>query len=283
MKKLFVLMMMAGALVFGFNGNAIAQDEEATSEMENDTTAMEGDSAEVTDTAAVEEADTMPTTVVDEEEVVEEQGFHQIVKEKFIEGGWEFMSVVLICLILGLAISIERIITLNLATTNTNKLLANVEDALNQGGVEAAKEVTKNTRGPVASIFTQGLMRMSEGVEMVEKSVISYGSVEMGRLERGLVWISLFISLAPMLGFMGTVIGMIGAFDAIEEAGDISPSLVAGGIKVALLTTVGGLIVAVILQLFYNYCVSKVDSLVNQMEDASIALVDILVKHNLTK
>ncbi|ADR20620.1 flagellar motor protein MotA [Marivirga tractuosa] len=287
MKKLFVLMMMAGALAFGFNGNAIAQDqEEATSEMENDTTAMESDSASAdADSAAMEESevDTTATAVVEEEEVVEEQGFHQIVKEKFIEGGWEFMSVVLICLILGLAISIERIITLNLATTNTNKLLANVEDALNQGGVEAAKEVTKNTRGPVASIFTQGLMRMSEGVEMVEKSVISYGSVEMGRLERGLVWISLFISLAPMLGFMGTVIGMIGAFDAIEEAGDISPSLVAGGIKVALLTTVGGLIVAVILQLFYNYCVSKVDSLVNQMEDASIALVDILVKHNLTK
>lgn len=283
MKKLFVLMMMAGALVFGFNGNAIAQDEEATSEMENDTTTMEGDSAEVSDSAVVEEADTTATAIVEEEEIVEEQGFHQIVKEKFIEGGWEFMSVVLICLIIGLAISIERIITLNLATTNTNKLLANVEDALSQGGVEAAKEVTKNTRGPVASIFTQGLMRMSEGVEMVEKSVISYGSVEMGRLERGLVWISLFISLAPMLGFMGTVIGMIEAFDAIQEAGDISPSLVAGGIKVALLTTVAGLIVAVILQLFYNYCVSKVDSLVNQMEDASIALVDILVKHNLTK
>ncbi|WNB16974.1 MotA/TolQ/ExbB proton channel family protein [Marivirga arenosa] len=287
MKKLFVLMMMAGALVFGFNGNAIAQDEEAaTSEMENDTTAMESDSAAAeADSAAMDESevDTTATAVVEEEEVVEEQGFHQIVKEKFIEGGWEFMSVVLICLILGLAIAIERIITLNLATTNTNKLLANVEDALNQGGVEAAKEVTKNTRGPVASIFTQGLMRMSEGVEMVEKSVISYGSVEMGRLERGLVWISLFISLAPMLGFMGTVIGMIGAFDAIEAAGDISPSLVAGGIKVALLTTVAGLIVAVILQLFYNYCVSKVDSLVNQMEDASIALVDILVKHNLSK
>jgi biopolymer transport protein ExbB len=287
MKKLFVSMMMAGALVFGFNGNAIAQDEEVTSEMENDTTGMESDSASSeADSAAMEEAeevDTTATAVVEEEEVVEEQGFHQIVKEKFIEGGWEFMSVVLICLILGLAISIERIITLNLATTNTNKLLANVEDALSQGGVEAAKEVTKNTRGPVASIFTQGLMRMSEGVEMVEKSVISYGSVEMGRLERGLVWISLFISLAPMLGFMGTVIGMIGAFDAIEEAGDISPSLVAGGIKIALLTTVAGLIVAVILQLFYNYCVSKVDSLVNQMEDASIALVDVLVKHNLTK
>lgn len=280
MKKLFVLMMLAGAMSFGFTGNAVAQNETTTQEADTSTTEA-ADTAAVTE-EPVEAEDTMATAIVDEE-VVEEQGFHQVVKEKFIEGGWEFMSVVLICLILGLAIAIERIITLNLATTNTNKLLANVEDALNQGGVEAAKEVTRNTRGPVASIFTQGLMRMSEGVEMVEKSVIAYGSVEMGRLERGLVWISLFISLAPMLGFMGTVIGMIGAFDAIEAAGDISPSLVAGGIKVALLTTVGGLIVAVILQLFYNYCVSKVDSLVNQMEDASIALVDVLVKHNLTK
>ncbi|MBK6266324.1 MotA/TolQ/ExbB proton channel family protein [Marivirga sp. S37H4] len=280
MKKLFVLMMLAGAMSFGFTGNAVAQEEE--------TTTQESDTAQAEESAdtVVSEPDTLPTAIAAEEEeevVEEEQTFHQVVKEKFIEGGWEFMSVVLICLILGLAIAIERIITLNLATTNTNKLLANVEEALNQGGVEAAKEVTRNTRGPVASIFTQGLMRMSEGVEMVEKSVIAYGSVEMGRLERGLVWISLFISLAPMLGFMGTVIGMIGAFDAIEAAGDISPSLVAGGIKVALLTTVGGLIVAVILQLFYNYCVSKVDSLVNQMEDASIALVDILVKHNLSK
>ncbi len=280
MKKLFVLMMLAGAMSFGISGNAVAQAEEETTNQETDTT----DAANDTTEAVMEPEPVAPaeTTAV-EEEVEEELGFHQVVKEKFIEGGWEFMSVVLICLILGLAIAIERIITLNLATTNTNKLLANVEDALNQGGVEAAKEVTKNTRGPVASIFTQGLMRMSEGVEMVEKSVIAYGSVEMGRMERGLVWISLFISLAPMLGFMGTVIGMIGAFDAIEAAGDISPSLVAGGIKVALLTTVGGLIVAVILQLFYNYCVSKVDSLVNQMEDASIALVDILVRHNLTK
>lgn len=212
-----------------------------------------------------------------------EASFTQIVKDKFIEGDWRFMSFVLVCLILGLAVAIERIITLNLATTNTKKLINKVEDALNDGGVEAAQEVCKSTRGPVASIFTQGLMRYSEGVEMVEKSIISYGSVEMGRLERGLVWISLFISLAPMLGFMGTVIGMIGAFDAIEAAGDISPSLVANGIKVALLTTVAGLIVAIILQLFYNYCVSKVDSIVNEMEDASISLVDILVQHKLGK
>ena len=208
-----------------------------------------------------------------------EKTFHQELKQRFIEGDPKFMGVVLVALILGLAIAIERIITLNLATTNTQKLLEDVENAMATGGVDAAKEVTKNTRGPVASIFTQGLMRMSEGIEMVEKSIIAYGSVEMGKLERGMVWISLFISLAPMLGFMGTVIGMIDAFEAIAEAGDVNPSIVANGIKVALLTTVGGLIVAVILQLFYNYLVAKIDSLVNNMEDASISLVDILVKN----
>jgi len=261
MKKLLALFMLYGALTFGFTSAIYAQDE---AEQPTETSAVAGSDAS-------------------EDFVVEEQSFHQAIKTKFIEGGWQFMSIVLLCLILGLAVSIERIITLNLATTNTKKLLSSVEDALNTGGVEAAKDVCKNTRGPVASIFTQGLLRISEGIEMVEKSIISYGSVEMGRLERGLVWISLFISLAPMLGFMGTVIGMIDAFDAIEAAGDISPSLVAGGIKVALLTTVGGLIVAVILQLFYNYLVSKIDSLVNQMEDASISFVDILVKFNLTQ
>ena len=241
MKKLFALLMLLGALNFGATNEAFAQDADTT----------------------------------------EEASMRQVIKDKFIEGDWKFMSPVLICLILGLAIAIERIISLNLATTNTTKLIKKVEDALEDGGPDAALEVCKASRGPVASIFTQGLMRHSEGIEMVEKSIISYGSVEMGKLEKGLVWISLFISLAPMLGFMGTVIGMIGAFDAIEAAGDISPSLVAGGIKVALLTTVAGLIVAIILQLFYNYCVSKVDSLVNQMEDASIALVDVLVKHKL--
>ena len=246
MKKLFVLLMLSGLLCFGYSTQVYAQESATGTEQ------------------------------------VDDGGFHQKVKSKFIEGGWEFMGIVLVCLILGLAISIERIITLNLATTNTNKLLANVEDALSTGGVEAAKEITKDTKGPVASIFTQGLMRMSEGVEMVEKSIISYGSVEMGRLEKGLVWVQLFIALAPMLGFMGTVLGMIEAFDSIEAAGDISPALVASGIKKALLTTVAGLIVAVILQVFYNYCVSKIDSLVNNMEDASISLVDILVKHKVT-
>jgi len=205
--------------------------------------------------------------------------FHQIIKQKFIQGGAGFMGIVLLCLILGLALAIERIIYLNMATTDTDKLLNDVESALNKGGVDAAKEVCRNTKGPVASIFYQGLDRSGEGVDMVEKSIVSYGSVQMGLLEKGLSWISLFIALAPMLGFMGTVIGMISAFDAIEIAGDISPSLVAGGIKIALLTTVFGLIVAMILQVFYNYLIAKVDSIVNSMEDASISLIDLLVKN----
>lgn len=215
------------------------------------------------------------------DEPAAEESFHQVLKGKFIEGGVPFMWPILICMILGLAVSIERVITLNLATTNTKKLLLQIEDALAKGGVEAAKNVTKNTRGPVASIFTQGLMRASEGIDMVEKSVVSYGGVEMGKLERGLIWISLFISLGPMLGFFGTVVGMVGAFDAIEAAGDISPQVVAGGMKVALITTVGGLIVGMVLQVLYNYLVSKIDSLVNGMEDASISLIDLLVKHKI--
>lgn len=205
--------------------------------------------------------------------------FHQELKLRFIEGGPFFMGIVLVTLILGLAIAIERIIYLNMATTNTEKLVNNVEEALNSGGVEAAKELCRNTKGPVASIFYQGLDRMDEGVEAAEKAVVSYGGVQMGLLEKNISWLSLFISLAPMLGFMGTVIGMISAFDSIEAAGDISPAVVAGGIKVALLTTVFGLVVAIILQIFYNYIISKVDGIVNSMEDASIKLVDLLIRN----
>ena len=205
--------------------------------------------------------------------------FHQQLKKRFIEGGPGFMGIVLLCLILGLAIAIERIIFLNLSTTNTKKLTQNVEDALNSGGIEAAKEVCRNTKGPVASIFYQGLDRADEDIDAAEKAVVAYGGVQMGQLEKNVSWISLFIALAPMLGFMGTVIGMIQAFDKIEAAGDMQPSLVAGGIKVALLTTVFGLIVAIILQIFYNYIIAKIDSIVNDMEDASITLMDLLVRH----
>jgi len=266
MRKFIALFMLAGILFVPAFANA--QDAPAAA-------------AATEATPAAEETAASPT-VVDDEIVAEEQSFHQLIKEKFIEGDPLYMTPVLLCLIIGLAIALERIITLNMATTNTKKLLLKVEDALASGGVEAAKEITRDTKGPVASIFTQGLMRYAEGIDMVEKSIVSYGSVEMGRLEKGLIWVSLFIALAPMLGFFGTVVGMIFAFDTIEAAGDISPSIVAGGIKIALLTTVAGLIAAMILQLFYNYLVSKIDSLVNDMEDASISFVDILVKHKLT-
>ncbi len=210
-------------------------------------------------------------------------GMLQVIKEYFIQGGWGFMSVVLICLILGLAFSIERIITLNIATTNTDKLLEKIDERLKSGNIDEAMEVCKSTQGPTASILYEGLRNANKGPEAVEKAIVSYGSVQMGLLEKGLVWISLFIAIAPMLGFMGTVIGMIQAFDKIEAVGDINPSVVAGGIKVALLTTVFGLIVAIILQIFYNYIVNKIDGIVNRMEDASIALVDVMARNNVFK
>lgn len=186
------------------------------------------------------------------------------------------MGPVLLTLIIGLAISIERIIYLNLSSTNSKKLINDVESALKSGGVEAAKDVARNTVGPVASIFYQGLERYSHGLESAEKSIVAYGGVQMGLLEKNVSWISLCIATAPMLGFLGTVIGMIQAFDQIESAGSMEPSLVAGGIKVALLTTVFGLIVAIILQIFYNYITAKTDAIVNDMEDASISLIDML-------
>jgi biopolymer transport protein ExbB len=280
MKRALSILAILGLVAFG-NTNLMAQESESmevdSTEMAADTTAVDSAAAAAATETPVEEA---APAVEATEEVAEDQTFHQILKEKFIEGGAGFMGIVLIALILGLAICIERIIYLNMATPNAKKLLNDIEAALASGGIEAAKEVCRNTRGPVASIFYQGLERSPEGIDLVEKSIVSYCSVQMGLLERNISWISLFIALAPMLGFMGTVIGMIGAFDAIEAAGDISPSLVAGGIKVALLTTVFGLIVAMILQIFYNYIIAKVDSIVNSMEDASISLVDLLVKHD---
>jgi len=208
-----------------------------------------------------------------------ELDFVQVLKQKFIEGDPLWMTPVLICLIIGVALSIERVIYLNMSSISTSKFLNEIEKALKEGGVGAAKEICRNTRGPIASIFYQGLDRSEEGIEMVEKSVVSYGAVQMGLLEKGLSWISLFISMAPMLGFLGTVIGMIQAFDKIVEDGQVSPTTVADGIKVALLTTVFGLIAAMILQIFYNYIISKIDSLVNEMEDASISLIDMLLKN----
>ncbi len=293
MKKRLLFTALIGVFLF-VNPLLAQEDSSATENVEMITEGAEEADSSVQEEVQVEEAVEEVVSEVEEAsapvEEAEEDGFFanvekvtQEIKKKFIDGGPLFMSFVLIALILGLALSIERIIYLNLATTNTEKLLEDIESAMSNGGVESAKEVCRNTRGPVASIFLQGLERSSEGIEMVEKSVIAYGGVQMGLLERGLSWIGLFIALAPMLGFMGTVIGMIDAFDIIEAKGEAKPDELAGGIKVALITTVSGLIVAIILQIFYNYIVSKIDTLVNQMEDASISLIDVLVKHDLKK
>jgi biopolymer transport protein ExbB len=272
MKKIFALLAVLVILAFGVSKAINAQDVEAKG---------------AADVSTVEKADTLPAqqqTAASEEEVAPpRQPLYQQVKQKFIEGGAGFMGFILLTFIFGLALAIERIIYLNLATTNTNKLLDSIEEALESGGIEAAKEVCRNTRGPVASIFFQGLDRIDQGLDIVEKSIISYGSVQMGLLEKNLTWISLFIAIAPMLGFMGTVIGMIQAFATIQQLGDINAGAVAGPIGVALITTASGLIVAIILQLFYNYLVSKIDGIVNNMENASISLMDLLIKHNLKK
>ncbi|MDR1746213.1 MAG: MotA/TolQ/ExbB proton channel family protein [Tannerella sp.] len=225
------------------------------------------------------------TTLAFAEEVADaaapvETSIHQALKTKFIEGSADFMSLVAIALILGLAFVLERIIYLNLADTNPAKMLEKIGAELDKGDVEEAKKVARNTRGPIASIAYQGLMRIDQGIDIVEKSVVSYGGVQGGLLEKNLSWITLFIAMAPSLGFLGTVIGMVMAFDKIERVGDISPTVVAGGMKVALITTVGGLIVALILQVFYNYLLSKLESILNKMEDASISLLDLIIKYN---
>ena len=253
-----------------------AQGEETDSVQSTEETTTDSAAAAPADEAPVNEA---PPTEELEEVVEEEVGSHTVIKNKFIEGGPGFMGLVLVCLILGLAVAIERIITLFMASGNSEIFKNEIEAYLKNKDIEGAKELCRNTPGPIASIYYQGLDRHEEGLQVVEGTVASYGSVQVSKLESGMVWLSLCIALAPMLGFMGTVIGMIQAFDKIEAAGDMQPSLVAGGIKVALLTTVFGLVVAIILQVFYNYIVAKIDGIVNDMEDASITLVDILVAH----
>ena len=262
MKKLFAILAVVGVFTFGMTQAAMAQDSTATAAPE-----------QTEQVAAADEA-TTPA-------VVEEGGMHKELKTKFIEGDAGFMSLVAIALVLGLAFCIERIIYLSLAEVDVKKLMAKVEEALEKGDVEGAKTVCRNTRGPIASICYQGLMRIDEGLDVVERSVVSYGGVQAGYLEKGCSWITLFIAMAPSLGFLGTVIGMVMAFDQIQIAGDISPTVVAGGMKVALITTIFGLIVALILQVFYNYILSKIEAITSQMEDSSITLLDLIMKYNL--
>ena len=265
MKKLFAILAVMGVLSFGMTQTAMAQDSTATAAPEQTEQVAP---AETTDEAAA------PATV-------EEGGIHKELKTKFIEGDAGFMSLVAIALVLGLAFCIERIIYLSLAEVDVKKLMAKVEAALEKGDVEGAKTVCRNTRGPVASICYQGLLRIDEGLDVVERSVVSYGGVQAGYLEKGCSWITLFIAMAPSLGFLGTVIGMVMAFDNIQRAGDISPTVVAAGMKVALITTIFGLIVALILQIFYNYILSKIEAITSQIEDSSITLLDTIMKYNL--
>ena len=267
MKKLFAYVAVLG--IMSFSSVAMAQDESAAA------AAPATEQVEQAEAAPAEEVTSEAAAATDQEEA----SLHQVLKEKFVEGGVEWMLPVLACMVLGLAIAIERIIYLTAANTNTKKLIAKVEEAFENGGVEAAKEVCRNTRGPVASIFYQGLDRYADGPDMVEKAVTSYGAVQMGKMESGLSWISLFIAISPSLGFMGTVVGMIMAFDSIQQLGDMSPVALAGGIKVALLTTIFGLIAAISLQIFYNYIVAKMDGIINKMQDASISLMDIILKY----
>lgn len=270
MKKLFaVLAVIASVSVM----SVYAQDEVAEP-------AEQPVAEEQVEEAAAPESEEAVADEIESEDAAEEQGgIHQAIKQKFIEGGAGFMSTVALCLIFGLAIAIERIVYLSLSSADSKKLLKAVEEALDANDMEKAKEICRNTRGPVASIFYQGLLRYDEGIDVVEKSIISYGGVQTGLMERNVSWIGLFIGLAPMFGFMGTVIGMIGAFDKIQQAGDISATIVAGGIKVALITTVAGLIVAIILQIFYNFILSRIEAVVSDMEDSSITMLDILIKH----
>ncbi len=258
MKKLFAIVAVMGVLVFGSTQIAYAQDGAEAAQME-ETTAGSAD------------------IVVPEEG----GGLHKELKIKFIEGDAGFMSAVAIALIIGLAFSIERIIYLSLAEINTKKFVSSVQAALEKGDVEAAKDIARSTRGPIASIYYQGLMRIDEDLDVVEKSIVSYGGVQVGYLEKGCSWITLFIAMAPSLGFLGTVIGMVQAFDKIQQVGDISPTVVAGGMKVALITTIFGLITALILQVFYNYVLTKIEALTTEMEENSITLLDMIIKYNL--
>ena len=280
MKKLFAIVAVLGLLG---TAQVAAQTEEVNNVQQTeavDSAAVASDSVVAEEPAVEEPAAEAPVQVTEDEGVA---GVHKTIKTKFIEGGAEFMALVAIAMVIGLAFCIERIIYLSMADVNTKKLMAKIADALAKNDVEAAKDVCRNTAGPVAAICYQGLLRIDEGLETVERSVVSYGSLQSSNLEKGCSWITLFIAMAPSLGFLGTVIGMVMSFDEIQQKGDISPTIVAGGMKVALITTIYGILVALILQVFYNFILTKIEALVSDMEDCSITLLDLLTKFNLKK
>ena len=265
-KKILFSILLTFSVFYVAGANVAPADSAANVSAQADSTSM------MLDEAAIEMAD---TAMIDA--AAEGSAYTQL-KTKFVEGGAGFMSLVALCLIIGLAFCIERIVYLSLSEIDAKKFMQNLDDKLSKEGVEAAKTLCRDTKGPVASICYQGLLRMNESADVVERSVSSYASVQVGKMEKGCSWITLCIAMAPSLGFLGTVIGMVMAFDQIQTAGDISPTIVAEGMKVALITTIFGIITALILQLFYNYVLSKIDHLTAQMEESAITLMDIISK-----
>ena len=276
MKRILLAFVLSGFLAGG--QTVSAQDSVAVGPAAEVAMADTGMAADLTVEEMVGEDDLAALEAM----ALEEQSLHQQLKTKFVEGSPFYMSLVAIVLVLGLAFCIERIIYLTLAEIKARKLLADIDKKMEAGDVEGAKTLCRNTRGPVASICYQGLLHADEDMDAVERTVVNYGSVQAAKLERGCSWIRLFIAMAPSLGFLGTVIGMVMAFDQIQEAGDISPTIVAEGMKVALITTIFGIIVALVLQVFYNFILVKIEHLTVQMEDSAITLMDILAKRKKT-
>lgn len=283
MKRFFAVIALAGLLSCGFTATAqdkAAADTTVAVDSLNESTALVDTSA--TDTIADEAlAASLDEDGIDELATDEDTGFHKRLKTMFVEGGAGFMSLVAIALVVGLAFCIERIIYLTLSEINAKRFMCDLSAKVEQGDIDGAKELCRDTRGPVASICYQGLARISESIDNIERSVVSYGAVQSANLERGCSWITLFITMAPSLGFLGTVIGMVMAFEQIRQAGDISPTIVAAGMKVALITTIFGIIVALILQVFYNYILSKIEHLTSQMEESAITLLDTIMRYKL--
>lgn len=279
MKKLIAHFAMMTLLVFSFSTSVLAQDSSAN--IQEKTAA----SVAATDTLTDEALD--ESGVIDTTEVAGassgDGNLHKSLKRKFIDGNAGFMSLVALALVLGLAFCIERIIYLSLSEIDAKKFVAELEKKITENDIEGAKELSRNTRGPVASICYQGLVRIDSSIEDIERSITAYGSVQSANLEKGCSWITLFIAMAPSLGFLGTVIGMVMAFDQIQMAGDISPTIVASGMKVALITTIFGIIVALVLQVFYNYILSKIEHLTAQMEESAISLLDSIMRYKLKR
>ena len=280
MKKVIACFVIFATILFACPLGSVAQNNTATQQKPN---AVNTVSKDAQGSDALDELEAESNVPQAQKASADNMGFHQLLKQKFIDGNAGFMSLVALALVLGLAFCIERIIYLSLSEIDAKRFMGKLTDLIVANDIEQAKELSRNTRGPVASICYQGLLRIDSSIEDIERSVASYGSVQSANLEKGCSWVTLFIAMAPSLGFLGTVIGMVMAFDQIQIAGDISPTIVASGMKVALITTIFGIIVALVLQIFYNYILSKREHLTAQMEESAISLLDAIVVYKLKR